>query len=194
MILEELNEEVRQRGYHYVATGRIDQWINRAYLEICGRQPWPFLETVTTGPAPVNLPGLLSILYVTSNGVEVEGGDVRDLLDRDPDLAEVGDPRYWYLTGENLNVWPDYTGDLTVRHASLPVKLTAGTSPLFPEQYHEMLIDGAVVRGLKDNDEYDQAAGLQQIIDARVQNMIDTLIARNAQGPASMVRTASESV
>lgn len=191
MNLQEIREEVRARGYDYVPDSRIDRWIKMVYESVCSLEPWPFLESEVTGSAPLTVHDLSQILYVAHEDITLRGTDLRDIRDSDPALDDVGKPSNWYLEGNTVKVWPVSTDQIWVRYIRKPPALSSNSSvPLFPEAYHDsILVDGAVIKGLKDNDEYDQAAGLQNLYDAAVQAMRDALIVRNYQNPFQIVQT-----
>lgn len=189
MTFEEIRQEVQGRGYDYVSADRINQWVNLTYRWVCGLQPWPFLEATASGPAPLEIADLSQILHVGQDRCVLDGVDLRDILDRDPSLSEVGTPTDWYLTGNTVNVWPLSTEEITAHYISTPPAYGQLDEPLVPFAYQEILIDGAVLRGLKDNDEYDTAAALQNVIDISVAAMTDALLQRNYQNQTSIVQT-----
>ena len=190
MNLEEIRTEVQGRGYHYLPTPRIDLWIKQSYEWVCSLYPWPFLEATTTGVAPLNVPDLSQILYVSGPDVGLEGADLRDILDADPALTETGQPTNWYLDGNTIKIWPAKEGTtIAVRYIRSPPALGDSDSPLLPSAYHEILVDGTVMRGLKDNDEYDTAQALQAVIDLQVEGMKNSTLNRNYQNPTSLVQS-----
>lgn len=190
MTFDEIKTEVRARGYDYVTPSRIDLWIKQTYEWVCGLEPWPFLETSITGPAPFTLTDLSQILSVGDTQGPIRGEDIRDILDRDPTLAAVGTPPVnWYLDGNTINVWPASSENIAVRYIRTPPAPVPNVEPLVPAAYQEIIVDGAVLRGLKDNDEYDTAAGLQNVIDMNVAGMKEALLVRDYQGPQSQIQT-----
>lgn len=194
MNLAQIRTEVQARGYDYVATSRIDLWIGQTYEWVCGQQAWPFLEATATGTAPLDIPDLSQVLFVGAGDTVLEGADLRDILDADPSLAATGTPGNWYLDLNTVKVWPaDAAAVLTVRYVRKPPALTDVTEPLLPSAYHEILVDGAVLRGLKDNDEYDTASALQNVIDLQVEGMKDAVLQRNYQNPTIQVQSGSPS-
>lgn len=190
MNLAEIRTEVQGRGYHYLPTSRLDLWIRQTYEWVCSLYPWPFLETTATGAAPLTIPDLSQILYVSSSSHGLDGADLRDILDADPGLTETGTATNWYLDGNTVKIWPSEAGTtLAVRYLKSPPVLTDTDSPLLPSAYHEILIDGTVMRGLKDNDEYDTAQALQAVIDLQVEGMKNAILHRNYQNPTSLVQS-----
>lgn len=185
----EIIQEARDRGYHYVSQSRLDLWAQQSYDEICSREAWPFLRTVATGTAPLALEDLRQVRYVNTGTDTVDGKDLRDILDLGPDLDRSGDPEYWYVENGVLHVWPTTEEEITVRYQRRPPLWGAESEPLIPLEYQELIIDGIVLRGLKDNDEYEAAASLQAVIDGRVEDMKQALIRTNLQNPDTLVQT-----
>lgn len=189
MTFEEIRAEVSARGYQYVTEARLNTWIRQAYEWVCAQEPWPFLETETTAAAPLTLSDLSQVLFVSHEDNILRGTDIRDIRDLDPSLTETGDPSRWYLDGDTIKVWPTGTPTIYVRYIRKPPAYADNAEPLIPSAYQEVLIDGAVVRGLKDNDEYEQAAGLQGIVDNHIQAMRDGILSRNYQNPQTVVQS-----
>jgi hypothetical protein len=189
MTFEEIRAEVSARGYQYVTEARLNTWIRQAYEWVCAQEPWPFLETETTAAAPLTLSDLSQVLFVSHEDNILRGTDLRDIRDLDPSLTETGDPSRWYLDGDTIKVWPTGTPTIYVRYIRKPPAYADNAEPLIPSAYQEVLIDGAVVRGLKDNDEYEQAAGLQGIVDNHIQAMRDGILSRNYQNPQTVVQS-----
>jgi hypothetical protein len=190
MTLAEIRAEVRARGYDYLPDSRIDLWIQQTYLWVCSLYPWPFLETTASGPAPLTITDLSQILHVSDGTQILDGRDQRDILDHDPGLTVAGTPAAWYLEGEDIHIWPaDPATEIRVRYIREPAELVDNTSPLFPAAYHEILVDGAVLRGLKDNDEYDAASSLQGVLDMAVDGMKEAMLQRNYQNPTVMIQS-----
>jgi hypothetical protein len=189
MTFQQIRAEVEARGYQYIPQERLDGWIRQAYEWVCAQEPWPFLETETTGAAPLTISNLSQVLWIGYDDVVLRGTDLRDIRDRDPDLDDTGDPTHWYLDGNTIKTWPTSDKTLYVRFIQKPPTFTDVDEPLIPSAYQEVIIDGAVMRGLKDNDEYDTAQALQAGIDRDVQAMRDALMVRNYQNPQTLVQS-----
>jgi hypothetical protein len=190
MTFAEIRAEVQARGYDYLPTSRVDLWIKQTYLWVCSLYPWPFLETTITGPAPLEISDLSQIIHISSGTKKLEGADQRDIFDKDPSLAQTGTATAWYLDNDEVKIWPVEDGaELRVRYIRKPANPVPNESPLLPQAYHEILVDGGVLRGLKDNDEYDAASSLQGVVDMAVEGMKDSILQRNYQNPTVMVQS-----
>lgn len=190
MNLGEIRAEVESRGYDYVSDSRLNLWIKQGYRWVCALEPWPFLESSVSGQAPLTISDLSQILHVSTGDETLRGADYRDIRDLDPSLDDTGTPVMWYLTGDTINTWPTSTETLEVRYVRKPPELSSDSStPLLPDAHHPLLVDYAVMSGLKDNDEYDQAQGLRAVIEAQVQDLRDQIMVRNYQNPTQIVQT-----
>jgi hypothetical protein len=126
MNLGTMRTEVKARGYDYVPDSRINQWLNWALLEICRYMPWPFLETSVTGASPLTITDLGSILSVVGSlsDVPLQAVDRRQVLISDDDLNETGNPAFFWLEGNTLNVWPGSSTDtVTVQYIRVHYQL-----------------------------------------------------------------------
>ncbi len=157
MQLSALRVEVQSRGFDYLPAARINTWINYAYHDVCHRQAWPFLETTTSGTAPITISDFghaLSVVDTTGNG-PLQWEDMRTILEFDPSLSATGSPELWYLNGSALTVYPaSTTNTISVRYLKVPTDLSADTdTPILPSRFHYILVEGALVKAYKDDDE-----------------------------------------
>lgn len=205
-----LQTEVFNRGADYLDTtsdiSRVKSWINNAYLDLCGRQPWPFLEvTLPNQNAPITLTDMRGILSVVDETtlVPLEGIDRRDLSKTFMDLTQQGFDNYWYVEGGNdgnggqvdtLKVYPVNSTDLLeVRYIKTPAQLVNDTDiPLLPDRFTYALVDGAMVYVHHDNDDYDLAQQAQQAFEQSIGRMGDELLNRNWMNAERQFSTDTE--
>lgn len=85
-------------------------------------------------------------VYRTDSNKELIPYSYDKILDKDPGLIITGEPIYWYYINNKLNVWPLWTEEegIGVRYniASNPFQLNNDLSPIYPVQFHPLLIDG----------------------------------------------------
>lgn len=192
MTFEELNNEVIARGYDYVAKGRIETFVQRAYQKLEAKFVWPWREASKEGVAPFEIKDLRDVLSVenVSNEFPLYGRTRQWLAERYPNLEEPGEPLWWWLDNLTLRAFPtSTTTNISVRYAKKPAELTAKLEPAMPSEWHGLIIDLAVVDCLKDNDEYSEARELKESVQTDLQEMIGTELQRDLQRPQSMVRT-----
>ena len=190
MTFAELRTEVEARGYDYVQPSRIDLWLKQAYEWVCSLQPWPFLEYNATGGSPLVIMDMTQIMFVAGELGELPGKDIRDVLSASENSPDTGGSAVaWYLDQNTVRTWPESGEQLEVRYIRTPPEYSDVDTPLVPEAYQELLVDGGVLRGLKDNDEYDTANALQGVIDLNISGMTEALMVRNYQNDQNIVQT-----
>lgn len=166
----QLLTEFYASGFSYLddngsGAARAGRWVNQAYLELCAAERWPWLETSASGAAPLTITDLNQVESVVTSADKASLVPMfrGDLTDMDGDLTLTGSPRYYYLTADSVvNVYPASTGTITVKYCKVPVELSASTdTPVVPQTYHDVIVLGAIRRGLVD----DQDAGdYQQVV------------------------------
>lgn len=159
---------------------RVDRWINQAYHELCDQAPWPFLETTSTGAAPLTISDLGDVITVTDTD-----GVVLEPIQYDPirrvvngDLTTTGSAAFYYLTGGTVvNAYPVPSASITVRYRKKPTNLSsAGDEPLVPDEYRDLIALGALRRAAIDNQAWEAANGYRQEWDARLLDMVSSEI------------------
>lgn len=194
----ELQTEFLARGYDYLGEStagqtRAKRWLNIAYLQICEAFPWPFLETEQTGLAPFDLPSMRAILSVVDSVDQrkLDYIEYRELTDRTTDLSITGTPCHYWLDQNTLNTYPVGTQQVTVRYLAVPDELVGDDDEtLVPRRFADLIVDGAVIRGLKDSDNYTEVAALQALYQADLMSMAASLMVRNHSGPDQIARRA----
>lgn len=198
MTFAQLLAEFYASGFSYLddngaGAARAGRWVNQSYLELCAAERWPWLETTATGAAPLTITDLGQIESVVTASdktslVAVHRADVTD-MDGDPTLT--GSPRVYYTTADDVvNVYPANTGLITVRYCKVPVELSATTDiPVVPQTYHDVIVLGAVRRGLVD----DQDAGDYQHVVSEYQARLGMMRSQYLFVPeAQVLRAGSE--
>lgn len=141
-----------------VTTTTWDEYLNEGYSAAIADSPfWPFLETSTsaltvlTGTNEVTLPTdgwrVLSVYNNTNDYALDELDGRRSAIDAYPDrAASTGEPILYRLFGNKLQVFPWAIADTTliVEYAGPPVALATDDSPVFPNQYHDLLLHYAL--------------------------------------------------
>lgn len=194
MDFAELQAEFAARGYDYLESARAERYINQSYKSICNRGAWPFLLTTTTGTAPLTISDLRAVLNVvdTTTNAKLYHADRRHLIESvDTSLTTTGTPAYWYQESRTVvSVYPANTTDtLSVHYLKVPATLTGSDAHLIPDEFEDLIIDGAVIRALKDNDELDAAASLTQFYNESLREMMDALLSRAHDGPNYIIQT-----
>lgn len=153
MTLAQLRQELKARNPDYFSDTRANTLLNEAYHEVCEAYDWPFLETTTTGTAPLTISDLRKILYAvdttTQNPLTIlDPSTVVNQLD--PIIGTVGTPTYFWLDQSVLKVYPTNTSvSLSVRYLKVPTDLSLDAdTPILPTRYHLVIVDCAQAREL----------------------------------------------
>lgn len=179
---EELQTEFYARGYDYLNENtagrtRAKRWLNQAYLELCEVYDWPFLETEIISDSPLVLDDLRHVLSVTtSDNRSLDYIDRRTLAKYQTVSDEGGTPCHWYLVGDTLYTNPGTT-EVNVHYIRVPQELVIDEQPLVvPCRYLDIVIDGAVIRALKDSDNWDAVGAARIEWDRQVGAMANLLV------------------
>lgn len=192
MTFTELVNELKATGFDYVATNRLENWIQRSYAQLSARYDWPWLEESKEATAPFEIKDLRYVLSVTDTTQErpLWGTERQWLLERYPKLEEQGNAVWWFLDNLTLRLYPLSEDKVVVRYVKKAPKLAGAEEALIPSEWQYLIVDQARVFALKDNDEYQVANELKASVQADLNEMIADQLHRNWQGPRSIVRTA----
>lgn len=148
-----------------------ESYINDVYFDVTASRPdWPFLEARTTalvvtssGEVPLPSDGwrVSAVLDLTNDVplVQLDGKD--EHLHQYPDPgSSLGQPQVYRLRSNTLEVYPRPVTSVTlqVEYYAPPATLTSADEPVFPEQYHRVLVSGALQLAYEDNGNMQQAA------------------------------------
>lgn len=185
MNFPELIDELNDRGFDQVTDDRLGRYVNQAYQSLCNRAQWPFLETFALGPAPLTISDLRAVLSVRDNTTEalLQWMDRRDILFNFGSTSTEGSPSYWYQTSRSeIRVFPVNTDPLTVYYLKVPPTLTDTDEHLIPEEFEDLILDGAAIRAHRDQREYDSVNVLSGFYNERLREMFDALLMRHHDG------------
>jgi len=166
----------------------IDNFINDTQRDIFNEYELPFQEKIFQGTipggstmfqSPTDLAQLQSQTMVDVPGFSNQKMKWRDFFQTYPDNANAtpGKPSNWTLYAGNFifdkPTDADYT--FTLFYIRKPKLLSGDTDvPEVPEDFAELLVLGAYIRVLKRNEDFDQAAFVQNDYD----RLLDLLVAR----------------
>lgn len=146
-------------------------YVNDAYLDVVAADPyWPFLESrdtslsVTAGTNTVTLPA--DVWRVTAVYNATDSFPMHPLHGRSeyrtwyPDATQTGSPTFYRLRGNILEVFPTAaaTTEIDVDTFDPPATLGAADEPVFPSQYHRLLVSGALAYAYDDDGNLQQGA------------------------------------
>lgn len=203
MNLAQAQAEVVSRGFDYLPSDRITLMLNDAKNVFEDYWPWPWLQQVKRGPAPLAIVGLKHVLYVqdTDHDSELLGLHAPMLAQNGTPLDQPGTPEYWWLSGPagpddtvTVNVWPVQAVALEAGViAESPELVNSDDTPLIPARYHPIWIDLAVVSAYRDSDNFPAAGQLQATANTRLSGLVERYETVNRQHAViSAQRTFSE--
>lgn len=199
MNFAELKTELAARGFKGLSSTRQGQFINWAYLELCGLHQWPFLENSATGTTPLAITtlGTIEAVIDEDRNVELLPVEYRDLVAEVGDLSTTGVASVYYIANPSgtlqVATYPVTTNTIGVQFYEVPAELTGTDTPVVPARFHDILVDLAVTRAYRNKDLFQQADALQAHIDRRVQQMAVEQFTQQIQGPDfQQIRGASE--
>lgn len=187
MNFSELKTEFYARGFDYLSedaagVARAERWLNQAYREVLNLQAWPFLVVTTTGSAgagTVSIPDLRKIMWVRDVSSGGSNYPLQHILVQDlmaelgVDLTQTGTPSYYYVEGgSQVKTWL-VGGTIEVRYIQRVAPLTGTADPVFDEEYHNLIVDRAVMKAYIDSDNFEAAAAEKAEFDAGILAMTE---------------------
>lgn len=192
MNFSELRQELFARGTDYLdedadGQARADRWLNDAYRQILNLQPWPFLVSTATGVSgsgEVTVSDLRRAIHVADSDVgtvpgrELEKITYMELVRLGYDVSQTGTPVYYYIErtdgsgGATFKTFP-VGGTPVVRYLRRVQPLSGTDTPVFDEEYHNLIVDGAMLPAYRDGDNFEAAAALQASYDAALASMAE---------------------
>ncbi len=188
MTLDEMQDELDLFGFDDLEDAQKLTLLNEAYFDIVTREPWPFLEKVTTISVPSGVSQITNNSLVTDELTDVNSvlsftDDTHNLtmMPERADMVEknymasdaTGVPSVYYFIADDLFVYPVTNGVTSYRvyYTRIPTAATT-TSDTFmiPARHHSIIVYGALVKAFLVNDD-PQAAVFQNLFESRYQQM-----------------------
>lgn len=200
MTRKEIYEEVLARGFQHIADqsggeARVLRWINQAYREIIDHRPWAFLEASKEGTSPLEVADLGHVLSVSNltHDRSLTYIERAVLLKSDPSLEATGTATLWFHEdGDTIRTHPvDSSSTLLVRYLKVAAPLAKDADePIFDADYHDLIVDGAAVRGYKSTDNFEAAGFVRQEWERGLRGMTKGLRV-NYDSPRTIVRAGT---
>lgn len=184
-----------------LADGDWTDYLNDAYADALAASPyWPFFETQVTnlayaiGVRSAALPTDAFRVSAVWNATDqfrltpIEGRNEVYLLF--PDQNETGQPTQYRVFSNTLQVYPlpEKATTLQVEYFAGPAAtllVAGGDVPVFPSQYHRLLVEGALSRAYTDdgNSDWAKMHGDREatLIQQMVNDLLGTRQSRNAE-------------
>jgi len=171
----DITAEMAARGSEAGAT-RNGVWANVAYRMIVNAHDWPFTITATTGTVDaggVAVSTFRKAIVVGDLGStalppgrrlhKITYEEIAEDIEGE-DIVVAGTPEFWWYDGAAglINTFPK-GGTIYARYYQRLAPLTGVQEPVFDEEYHNLIVDRAMVEVHKDSSEWDVAtAALNQ--------------------------------
>lgn len=189
MNFAELKTEFFARGFDYLeedaaSQARAERWLNAGYREILNVHAWPFLQTATVGAAgtgTVNIPDLRKLIVVSNvdgldgltPGIKLTHVALPDLAEEVSDFSLTGTPEFYYVVnGAEVRTYR-LGGTIRADYMRRVEPMTGTDTPVFDEEYHDLIVDRAVIKAYKDSDNFEAAAALRVEYDDGVRAMAE---------------------
>lgn len=160
-------------------------YLNDAYRDTVARtRLWPFLEASSvltfaagarTHALPTDVFTLNAVYNVTDETplVPMEGRTEKYKVW--PEQTETGPPLQYNLIGTTLEIFPlpEQQTCIKIEYIGGPTMLSSGSDvPVFPSQYHHMLVEGALARAYEDDGNLNQS----QVHATRFSGLLEELV------------------
>lgn len=190
MTLAEARAALRLRGFTYIDDAFLTSALNQAKDILEESFGWPWLETGSSGTAPMVLDDVqyITSVVVPASVTVLKGFTKQQMLDLDPQLMS-GVAVYWYLKNNTLYTYPtDASSILSVEYVRFsPDLVTDGDTPLFPSRLNKLWQDLAIVECYKETFNFQTATALWNDLQARaIPRAIQAYAVRNRQNPMVM--------
>ena len=187
MTLDDMYTEMELYGFDDLEDAQKLILLNESYFDIVTREPWPFLEALSTivvpsgqsqitnnvlvVPNPTNVNSVLSFIDTSNNIVMTpERVDVIEksyFLSLDTNVSSV-----YYFLGDELMVYPASSGSTyRLLYTKTPVAATTTSDTFYiPSRHHSIIVYGALVKAFLVNDD-PQSGVFQNMFESRYQQM-----------------------
>lgn len=201
-IVTKVQKRIRDTGY---SSSTIKEFINDAQNALFNEYDLRFMETsqgytltvdiqdITNGSGlPSNFVRAIDLFITTDDYAKIlTYVDFKDIDKAYPDAADdnPGTPRFWYMVGNTINVYPkpDQAYTLTLRFIKRPTELSADADvPEVPKEFEELLVYGASYRAFEEKDMDDKAAVFENKYLAEVQKLVNRYSRRQTSSPMTM--------
>lgn len=199
MTLDDMYTEMELYGFDDLEDAQKLILLNESYFDIVTREPWPFLEALSTivvpsgqsqitnntlvVPNPTNVNSVLSFIDTSNNIVMTpERVDVIEksyFLSLDTNVSSV-----YYFLGDELMVYPASSGSTyRLLYTKTPVAATTTSDTFYiPSRHHSIIVYGALVKAFLVNDD-PQAAVFQNMFESRYMQMRNDVWMRQYDRP-----------
>ncbi len=191
----QLLTDFQDHGFTDIDQSHFLTYLNHSYMMFCSREPWNFLEKVTTGTfaltaaqfaANTDIKQVLSLVNTTT-GYELSPERPDTVYKKySAYLTQTGNPFLYYSPqvnaaapmGRQFHVYPIPTSGVSyqLRYIYIPALLTTGTDiPVVPERFHRILVFGALWQAYRLEDDPQSGDEYETMFEEGIQQARDDL-------------------
>lgn len=206
---ERCEARFRDTNNDILSDGNWDDYLNDAYQDVQAETPWwPWFETrdeslsYTAQAASVALPTdawrVSAVMNATSNYPLVPLEGTTGAIDSYPFITtEFSSPTHYRVYNNTIELFPrpDQTIDLYVEYDAPSATLAADVDePVFPEQFHGILVYGALAKAYEDDGNPQQAGIYRGHFDRQLERLKDSLLPTRFERYHAIVDTWDDTV
>lgn len=178
MTHDELVTELQARSLSELTDARASRYINNAMRELDRKFLWPWREQSVTGTAPIQIADLAvveAVIDVSQSDRRMVPRQYKDLLDWYGDLSTAGTPMYYYRASpsgvQTIATYPTSSDTIGVQYWKVTAEITGSQEPESPDEAHELIVDLAQRRALRDLRDHEGAEAMQSEIDRQIDDL-----------------------
>lgn len=195
---QDIYNELSDFGFGDLGSTALMRAINYALKNITNREPWPFMEKVTTltfdgtnatpSNAPTDLRAVMKVIDTTS-GKRIHFKRTDDLEEQyGTSLAAAGTPYFYYFEGGTLKFYqiPPSTQTLRLRYLRSHPTVAQGdpeSAILIPSDFHEAVALRAMMRLYDQDDDTAMSARVESEYENVLAQMQDSMWAQQHDEP-----------
>jgi hypothetical protein len=184
----------------YTAQEWLDYINGRYYAIWAAHQDWPFKQAHATVTVLANTRGISlgtgvwrvqSVVDTTNDNVLIPISRWQQINEMAPNDEDSGLPECYQVYGSTIELWPKPDRDAAIKIDAMigVTALAAGDTPVFPEQYHEALIEGALADAYLDDGNYEQFQAHEARYQAFLAGMMADLLGAREEGYTQIIDT-----
>ena len=187
MTLDDMYTEMELYGFDDLEDAQKLILLNESYFDIVTREPWPFLEALSTIVVPSGQSQITNNVLVVPNPTNVNSVlrfiDTSNNIVMTPERVDVIEKSYflsldtnvssvYYFLGDELMVYPASSGSTyRLLYTKTPVAATTTSDTFYiPSRHHSIIVYGALVKAFLVNDD-PQSGVFQNMFESRYQQM-----------------------
>lgn len=190
MDVADMFSDIDDHGFDDTSDERKLAVLNDVYHDVCSREPWPFLEILTTAPEltgnvvgpETDGPGIRAVLFLRERTQELQPMRLDDFMRiYGGRIDQTGKPYLYYFVGDELRIYPTPSSApvLLLAYIRREEDLAVDSETediLLPSEFHRnVLVNGALYKLYALEDDAELASGFQRYYEEGIQRMREAL-------------------